>query len=148
MNEVIFRRSLISIFVIALFPQWLHADSVENLIESSCISCHDESTETRLDFTALNRDLKDPETFRTWVTIFDRISNGEMPPVSQPRPDLKTQASALRSLEKKLIETNRRKQLSDGRVASRRLSRREYQHTLHELLGIHGSIARYLPPGK
>ena len=146
MNEVIFRRSLISIFVIALFPQWLHADSVENLIESSCISCHDESTETRLDFTALNRDLKDPETFRTWVTIFDRISNGEMPPVSEPRPDLKTQASALSSLEKKLIETNRRKQLSDGRVASRRLSRREYQHTLHELLGIHGSIARYLPP--
>ena len=95
MNEVIFRRSLISIFVIALFPQWLHADSVENLIESSCISCHDESTETRLDFTELNRDLKDPETFRAWVTIFDRISNGEMPPVSEPRPDLKTQALSL-----------------------------------------------------
>ena len=31
-------------------------------------------------------------------------------------------------------------------MPSRRLSRHEYEHTLHDLLGIGGEIAKYLPP--
>ena len=37
-------------------------------------------------------------------------------------------------------------QQTSGRVPSRRLSRFEYEHTLHDLLGIGGQIAKLLPP--
>ena len=67
------------------------ADEIELLIESSCIVCHDVNTETRLDFTRLERNFEDADTFRTWVTVFDRVRNGEMPPKSEPRPEAQTQ---------------------------------------------------------
>ncbi len=122
------------------------ADEVQTLIESSCMACHDENTDTRLDFTKLDRDFEDADTFRTWVAVLDRIQDGEMPPASEPRPDAQTQAAALTFLEKELFEVNRRQQAAHGRVPSRRLSRLEYEHTLHDLLGVGGQIAKFLPP--
>ncbi|MEL7337435.1 MAG: c-type cytochrome domain-containing protein, partial [Planctomycetota bacterium] len=64
-----------------------HADNLQTLIESSCITCHDEYTETRLDLTKLDQNFEDVDSFRMWTNIFDRISSGEMPPESEPRPD-------------------------------------------------------------
>ena len=122
------------------------ADDLQPLIESSCITCHDENTETRLDFTKLDRNFEDANTFRAWVNIEDRIRNGEMPPASEPRPETQTQTAALTFLKTKLFDVNRRQQQNYGRTSSRRLSRLEYEHTLHDLLGIGGDIARYLPP--
>ena len=49
-------------------------------------------------------------------------------------------------LEGELTQANQRLQKTIGRVPSRRLSRLEYEHTLRDLLGIGGDIARYLPP--
>jgi len=57
------------------------------LIESSCIHCHDEGTDTDLNFESLGHDLSDPDTFRMWEKVFDRTSAGEMPPESEDRPD-------------------------------------------------------------
>ncbi len=122
------------------------ADEVQPLIEAACIACHDENTETRLDFTKLDRNFEDAGTFRAWVRIVDRISSGEMPPESEPRPDTQTQTAALKFLKTKLTEVNRQQQQNAGRVPSRRLSRLEYEHTLHDLLGIGGQIAKLLPP--
>ena len=86
------------------------ADGLGELIQSSCIACHNENTETRLDFTKLYRDFEDSSTFRAWVNVVDRIDNGEMPPASEPRPDAQTQTAALTFLKKKLFEVNRRQQ--------------------------------------
>ena len=122
------------------------ADDLQPLIDSSCTVCHDENTETRLDFSKLNRDFEDADTFRTWVKVFDRVDKGEMPPSSEPRPDKNVLSAAQMFLKSKLTETNRRQQLIRGRVPSRRLSRLEYEHTLHDLLGIGGQIAKLLPP--
>ncbi|MEL7264017.1 MAG: DUF1587 domain-containing protein [Planctomycetota bacterium] len=123
-----------------------HADNLQTLIESSCITCHDEYTETRLDLTKLDQNFEDVDSFRMWTNIFDRISSGEMPPESEPRPDPTTKTSALTFLKTQILSVNRRQQLTQGRVPSRRLSRLEYEHTLHDLLGIEDDIARYLPP--
>ncbi len=140
----ILKLALIGALLVWIQPA--EADEIQTLIESSCIDCHDENTETRLDFTKLDRDFEDPDTFRAWVKIVDRIRKGEMPPASEPRPDAKAQTAALTFLEKELFEVNRQQQQKHGRVPSRRLSRLEYEHTLHDLLGIGGDIARYLPP--
>ena len=138
-------RRVVLIGALLAWVQPAEADEIQPLIESSCIGCHDENTETRLDFTKLDRNFEDSDTFRAWVNIVDRIRKGEMPPASEPRPDAKTQAAVLTFLEKELFEVNRRQQAVHGRVPSRRLSRLEYEHTLHDLLGIGGDIARYLP---
>ena len=126
--------------------QSAEADEVQPLIKSSCIGCHDENTETRLDFTRLDRNFENADTFRVWVNVVDRIRTGEMPPASEPPPDKQTQTTALTFLKTKLFKVNRRQQQTHGRVPSRRLSRLEFEHTLHDLLGIGGDIARYLPP--
>ncbi|PHQ34898.1 DUF1592 domain-containing protein [Rhodopirellula bahusiensis] len=139
-------RYVLSVLLALIFIQPSHADDLQPLIESSCIACHDENTETRLDFTKLDRNFEDASTFRAWVNIVDRISSGEMPPESEPRPDTPTQTAALTFLNTNLIDVNRQQQQNNGRVPSRRLSRLEYEHTLHDLLGIGGDIARYLPP--
>ena len=120
--------------------------ALNTLIQDSCIDCHDENTETRIDFTDLDQNFKDPSTFRSWVQIVDRLQKDEMPPASEPRPDSRTKVAALKFLNTKLLDANRYLQKTRGRVPSRRLSRVEYEHTLHDLLGIGGQIAKLLPP--
>lgn len=115
------------------------------LIKSSCIDCHDAATETRLNFQQLDYDLTKPETFRQWEKIFDRARRDEMPPKSETRPNEEQLAKALRSLETNLRETNLAAQKANGRVPARRLTRLEYEYTLHDLLGIRGELAKHLP---
>ena len=147
MKAIEFRYGLFVLFAtIVGLGHSAQADDIQPLIDASCIACHDENTETRLDFTGLNRDFENADTFRTWVSIFDRVDKGEMPPASEPRPNKMTQVAAQMFLKNKLTEANRRQQHNEGRVPSRRLSRLEYEHTLHDLLGIGGQIAKLLPP--
>ena len=120
--------------------------AMQPLIDAACIQCHDENTETRLNFAALGDELSDAETFRVWESIYDRIERGEMPPASEPRPDKQLLANAVASLKKRLHDTSLAVQQTAGRVPSRRLTRTEYENTLHDLLGIGGDLAKYLPP--
>ena len=59
------------------------------LVKQYCVSCHGVGTETSLDLESLSEDLSNAETFGTWVTIFDRLAAGEMPPqdAEQPQPE-------------------------------------------------------------
>ena len=122
------------------------ATDFDALIQSSCIECHGANTETRLDFTTLGKDFDHPESFRKWVRIFDRLKSGEMPPPGETQPSKAVRLKALSFLESELKQANQRSQKTIGRVPSRRLSRMEFEHTLHDLLGIGGDLARHLPP--
>ena len=135
----------VAIACAALCLTAVHADDLQTLIDSSCIACHDQHTETRLDFTRLDRNFDHADTYRMWVTIHDRIQSGEMPPASEPRPPDEAQTAATTFLQHTLHTVNRQRQETHGRVPSRRLTRLEYEHTLHDLLGIGGNIAKYLP---
>ncbi len=122
------------------------SDELDSFIRESCIDCHDASTETGLDFTSLSYDFQQDETFRTWIHVFDRIESREMPPTIETAPSEESRSAALSLLESELKRVNRLSQQSIGRVPSRRLSRKEYEHTLHDLLGIGGDLAKHLPP--
>ena len=82
--QLLAARRVLLIGALLAWVQPADADEIQPLIESSCIACHDENTETRLDFTKLNRDFEDSDTFRAWVNIVDRVRKGEMPPASEP----------------------------------------------------------------
>jgi len=120
--------------------------SVEALVDASCIDCHDSDTKTALNFDDLSFDLTDADAFRLWENVYDRIDSGEMPPENKPRPDLKLKSDALESLHQNLRKTSLAQQKQEGRTPARRLTRTEYEHTLHDLLGIGGDLAAKLPP--
>ena len=117
-----------------------------SFLQDSCIDCHDSNTETKLDLSSLKLKLEQPDNFRQWVHVFDRVQRGEMPPASEPAPDEQDRLAALSLLKRELKKVNQQAQQSTGRVPSRRLSRQEYEHTLHDLLGIGGDLAKQLPP--
>ena len=119
---------------------------VERLIDSSCIDCHDAETKTKLNFEALGHDLSNADTFRMWERIHDRVQTGEMPPKKKPRPEATLLKGALTELRTDLLAASVAAQKANGRVPVRRLTRTEYEHTLHDLLDIHTVLAKELPP--
>ncbi|MCH7725302.1 MAG: DUF1592 domain-containing protein, partial [Planctomycetes bacterium] len=144
------RSTFVCILLVCAVSQSLSASTfateLDALIQSSCIDCHDANTETRLDFTTLGKDFENAESYRKWVHVFDRMKSGVMPPKSEPRPEKAVLKRALTSLGKQLRETNRAAQETNGRVPTRRLTRLEYEYTLHDLLAIRGELAKHLPP--
>ena len=124
----------------------LPRQTVEALVEASCFDCHDSDTKTALNFDELSFDLADPEAFRMWEKVFNQIDSGEMPPEKRPRPEPNAKQAALDALSRHLRKTSLAQQRENGRVPVRRLTRTEYEYTLHDLLGIGGDLASKLPP--
>ncbi|MEM9157418.1 MAG: DUF1592 domain-containing protein [Verrucomicrobiota bacterium] len=122
-------------------PEHLNA-----FLERHCLDCHDD-TESKADLNLwdLEFNLKDPNTFATWQRVYERISNGEMPPAKKRRPGADELAELLPALKKPLLTADRKDAQENGRVRSRRLTRREYEHTLHDLLGIDLPLQELLP---
>jgi len=121
-------------------------DALAPLVEASCIDCHDANTDTQLNFEKIGYDLSDAVTFRQWVKIFDQVDSGEMPPKKKKRPDRAIKNKALATLHQHLLDTSVARQKRDGRTPARRLTRAEYEYTMHDLLGIGGDLASKLPP--
>ena len=107
-----------------------------------CVACHDDATATAgLSLESLAADYDN----HAWIRIHDRIKSGEMPPEDAPQPTPEERADAVVGLAKKLTAAAAARQKSEGRVVLRRMNRREYEHTLHDLLGIAEPLAALLP---
>ncbi|MEL6105848.1 MAG: DUF1592 domain-containing protein [Planctomycetota bacterium] len=119
--------------------------AVARLIESACNGCHDDETDTGLNFDNLSDDLSDGHSFRVWRKVFDRVIANEMPPTTEARPDPAVVQKALTVLEARLLEADRARQAIEGRVPARRLTKREFGWSLRDLLSIAGDPANSLP---
>src|SRR4051794_117007 len=90
-------------FVPGLRPLWLIAlwgmfavrpcqavqANVKGFVERYCFECHDsDAKKGGLDLSALQFELKNSTNFAAWVTVADRVANGEMPPKKKTRPDV------------------------------------------------------------
>src|SRR4051794_13091765 len=63
-------------------------DGVQAFLDRHCLECHESVTKKGgLDLTELASDLAAPQTFAQWVAVHDRVSAGEMPPKTKPRPE-------------------------------------------------------------
>lgn len=120
--------------------------TIEPILADYCFDCHDEaSAKADLDLESLPVSLTDPANFSLWEHVYDRVQQGEMPPKKRDQPDEQERAALLRHLEAGLLAADRAAIKSQGRVRGRRLTRTEYEHTLHDLLGIDIPIANQLP---
>ena len=135
----------IALCVFASFPGGDCNAQVKTLIQESCIHCHDESTDTALNFDSLDFDLKNEKTFAMWERIYDRVKAGEMPPEDEDRPDGNVLKKALSQIKSSLTARSLAIQAKNGRSTIRRLTRTEYEYSLHDLLGIDTELARLLP---
>lgn len=119
---------------------------LDGFLEQHCVDCHDgDAKKGGLDLTALAFDLQDASRFQQWQHIFERVRDGEMPPKKKSQPAKAEAEAFLAALKAPLLKADTADIAANGRVRSRRLTRTEYEHTLHDLLGIDIPLKTLLP---
>jgi hypothetical protein len=111
-----------------------------------CYDCHQGSeAEAGLDLEKLNDDLTDPQTLQRWVRIVDRVQAKEMPPPDVAQAEVAHSNDFLESTGDWLRNFQQAQDARLGRVRGRRLTRREIERSLQDLLGIDIPLADQLP---
>ena len=117
------------------------------LLDQHCIECHDAETKKGgLDLTGMNWQPDSAEIIQLMTKVHDKVLRGEMPPPKRKsQPSTTERAALLKALHEPLHAVSAAKQASEGRVVLRRLNRAEYEHALHDLLGIDTPLRELLP---
>jgi len=113
------------------------AEPFEAFLEKHCISCHGpekEKGDLRLD--KLSRDFKLGADSHHWAEVIENVNSGEMPPKKEKRPTQAEIAAFVTNLDALLKEGRAARMAKRPSVAHYRLSRQEYQNTVHDLLGV------------
>ncbi len=122
------------------------SEPFEAFLTKHCINCHGpeklpspregekEKAELRID--QLSRDFKSDLDTHHWAEVVERINSGEMPPESEPRPTREEIAAFVTKLDSLLKEGRAVRMAARPSVAHYRLSRKEYQNTVYDLLGV------------
>jgi hypothetical protein len=109
--------------------------ALSGFVQKHCVECHDADTKKGdFDITALKFDLRNSTNFSKWVTVHDRVANGEMPPKKKARPEPAELEKFTASLSSALTAWNVSASLATGRATQRRLNRYEYENALRDLL--------------
>lgn len=136
---------LISVILIGSASEALAAESVINVrpfLLQYCSDCHDEGAdEGGFELSQLRGDLSDAATFARWEQVYDRVTQGEMPPEDYDRPKATELHEFRLSLSKPLAETHAR----EKSTVLRRLNRNEYQNTMNDVFGTDVDLKRMLP---
>jgi hypothetical protein len=127
---------LLTLVLLALAATGEAADSsLRGFLENHCLECHDSSAKKGgLDLDTLPLTMDDPEHFRLWERVHDRIAAGEMPPKPNELPSASETAPVLVMLDDRLHLADAAKVSKTGRGLYRRLTRQEYENALRDLL--------------
>lgn len=112
-------------------------EQFEVFLEKHCVRCHGpqkEEGDIRID--QLSRDFKSGVDTHHWAESLDKINSGEMPPKDEPQPTQDEIAAFVRSLDSRLKDGRAARMAARPAVAHYRLSRKEYQNTVYDLLGV------------
>ena len=111
-----------------------------------CVKCHsDQEPKADLNVT-LDRDLDSVTKRRAvWENIVEMVSNGQMPPAEEPRPDQDAIDKFVAVVNAVFEEADRHAKPDPGRVTVRRLNRTEYNNTIRDLMWIDFNAAEDFP---
>ena len=113
------------------------AEPFEAFLTKHCLGCHGpDKVERELRIDQLSRDFKAGTDGHLWAEIVERINSGEMPPEDEPLPTVDEIASVVRQLDTRIREGRAARMAARPAVAHYRLSRKEYQNTVYDLLGV------------
>ena len=121
------------------------ADAVQLFVDSHCIACHDDSSET----AGLSLEGHDAgnvaESLNIWEGVLRRLERRQMPPHEMPRPDETEYEAAVSELVARL-DRAADAHPNPGRTETfRRLTRTEYGNAIRDLLGLKIDVATLLP---
>jgi hypothetical protein len=107
------------------------------IVTERCFDCHDADTaKGDINLDILNGHSDERFDIRLWDKVREQIRNGTMPPKNKPQPTPEQHAALLQWIgdnEKAVLATPPR---DPGTRKVRRLTRHEYDNTLHDLLGV------------
>jgi hypothetical protein len=108
------------------------SDSTQAFLNKSCISCHNKkSASGGLNLTAMTFRPGDAANIAGWRKIYERVSQGEMPPKAAPQPTEASRRTFLAALAQTFDNAHEQR---EGRAVWRRMNRYEYENTLRDLL--------------
>jgi hypothetical protein len=113
------------------------AEPFEGFLKKHCVRCHGpqkEEGDIRID--RLSRDFKSGLDSHHWAEALDKVNSGEMPPEDEPQPTQDEIASFVSKIDSLLKEGRAARMAARPVVAHYRLSRKEYQNTVYDLLGV------------
>jgi hypothetical protein len=113
------------------------AEPFEAFLEKHCIRCHGpmkEKGDVRVD--RLSRDFKRGADSHHWAEVIEQVNSGAMPPKKEPQPTQAEIAAFVTTLDARLKEGRAVRMAARPAVAHSRLSRKEYQNTVYDLLGV------------
>jgi len=117
--------------------------SQQTLINQYCVACHNDRLKSGgLALSALNLATPD-QSAEIAEKVIRKLRGGLMPPAGAKRPDAHAAAEFVSWLENKIDSASTVS--NPGRVALRRLNRREYGYAIRDLLGLNIDAAAWLP---
>ena len=117
------------------------ADRFEGFLKIHCVSCHGpEKQKGDLRLDRLSRNFRMGEDSHVWAEVIEKVNSGEMPP--KKRPTQEEIAAFVGVLDARLKEGRAARMAARPAVAHYRLSRKEYQNTVYDLLGVRYDPAR------
>ena len=137
-----FSRALVALSL-GLVGTACAAEPYEAFIQKHCARCHGpEKEKGDLRFDKLSRDFKLGADTHHWAEAMEQVNSGEMPPKKdkEPKPTQAEIAAFVADLDARLKEGKAARMAARPPVTHYRLSRKEYQNTVYDLLG-----ARYNP---
>ena len=153
------RSGLFALLCVAISCQSVQAEvgarranvpvNIQGFLNTSCIDCHDgPDGEAGFDLSRVlsnGIDLQDKKLDPPWVRIIDRVALGEMPPREADQPNSKERNKFVSEASQWLQVHQRQRDRTYGRVRARRLTRKQVERSLHEILGIDIPLAEKLP---
>ena len=113
------------------------AEPFEAFLKQHCISCHGpDKAKGDLRLDQLSRDFKLGADTHHWAEVMEQVNSGEMPPKKEKRPTQTEIAAFVTSLDARIKEGRAARMAARPAVAHYRLSRKEYQNTVYDLLGV------------
>ena len=122
------------------------AEPYEAFLTNYCIHCHGpDHQEGELRIDTLSRDFALGGEAHRWAELIERVNAGDMPPEGEPQPTQDEIGEFVSKLDSLIREGRTARMAARPPVSHYRLSRKEYQNTVYDLLG-----ARYDPaePGQ
>jgi mono/diheme cytochrome c family protein len=113
------------------------AEPFEAFLDKHCLRCHGpekQKGELRLD--QLSRDFKLGTDSHRWAEAMEKVNSGEMPPKKEKKPTQAEIAAFVTTLDARLKEGRAARMAARPAVSHYRLSRKEYQNTVYDLLGV------------
>lgn len=112
-------------------------EPIDAFLKTHCISCHGpekEKGDLRID--RLSRDFKLGADTHHWAEVMEQINSGEMPPKKEKKPTQQEIEAFVTSLDSLIKEGRAARMAARPAVSHYRLSRKEYQNTVYDLLGV------------